>query len=229
VRAQRLTRRESAGDLLRGVAEVARARGFWWIFLMQLACYPAFAAILGLWSGPWLADVYGMSLQERGPILMGIVVAQIAGLFVWGATDRLFSSYKIPAVIGAALCAIALAIPAVAPLPRSALLWWGLYFGFVFGFMPLLAGHGKSLFPGRLTGRGLSLMNVATIGGVFIQQMVTGAMIALFPYTLVEGARVYPAEAYRGVFAFLAVQLVIVTLFYLRAPDHRSLDAKKNQ
>lgn len=228
-RAQRLESRESAADLLRGVAQAGRTPGFARIFVLQLASYPAFAAILGLWSGPWLANVYGMPVEERGELLLAIVIAQMVGLFVWGSADRAFASYKIPVVIGATLCVAVLAIPALTPLPRGALLWWALAFGFAFGFSPLLTAHGKSLFPGRLIGRGLSLMNIAGIGGVFVQQIVTGAIIGLFPYEMVDGARAYPAEAYRIVFAFLAVQLALVTLFYLGAPDWRSGEAKKNQ
>ncbi|MFN3891573.1 MAG: MFS transporter [Beijerinckiaceae bacterium] len=224
-KAQRAERRESAADLLRGVAQAGRTPGFARIFLLQLASYPAFAAILGLWSGPWLADVYGMGVEERGQVLLVVVLAQIAGLFAWGSADRLFSSYKVPVIIGSVCCITVLALPTAAPLPRAAVLYWAAAFGFVFGFSPLLTAHGKSLFPGRLIGRGLSLMNIASIGGVFVQQILTGALIGLFPYGVVDGARVYPAEAYRLVFAFLAVQLAVVMLVYLRAPDGRTRDA----
>lgn len=220
-RAKRLARRESAGELLRGVAEAGRTPGFARVFLLQLASYPAFAAILGLWSGPWLANVYGMPVEERGQLLLAMVIAQIAGLFVWGSADRVFAGYKRPVLIGAACCVAVLAVPAIWTLPRGALLWWSLAFGFVFGFSPLLTAHGKSLFPGRLTGRGLSLMNIASIGGVFAQQILTGALIALFPFEIVEGARAYPLDAYRTVFAYLAVQLTLAMLVYLGSGEQR--------
>jgi hypothetical protein len=80
-----------------------------------------------------------------------------------------------------------------------------------------------------LIGRGLSLMNIAGIGGVFVQQMATGLIIGLFAYEMTGGARTYPPDAYRAVFAFFAVQLAVVILIYLGAPDSRSVDEKKNQ
>ena len=223
--ARRAQTRESARDLLRGVAEAGRTPAFVRVFTLQLASYPAFAAILGLWSGPWLANVYDMPVEERGQLLLAMVIGQIIGLFVWGSADRLFSSYKLPVIAGALLCVVALAIPAFAPLPRGMLLPFMVFFGFAFGFSPLLTAHGKSLFPHRLIGRGLSLMNIASIGGVFVQQIVTGLIIGLFPYEVVEGARVYPPEAYRAVFGFLAAQLALVVLVYLGAPDRHPAKA----
>lgn len=220
-RAQRASGRESLAQLLRGVMDAGRTPAFLRIFLLQMASYPAFAAILGLWSGPWLSDVYGMPVEERGQLLFAMVIGQIAGLFVWGAADRLFASYKIPGVAGAGMAVFALAIPAAMTLPREALLAYVVFFGFAFGFSPVLTAHGKSLFPSRLIGRGLSLMNIASIGGVFVQQLVTGLVIGLFAFEIVDGARVYPPEAYRVVFGFLAVQLALATMFYLGAPESR--------
>jgi predicted MFS family arabinose efflux permease len=220
-RVRRQAKRESAGELLRGVVEAGRTPSFTRVFLMQMASYPAFGCILGLWSGPWLSDVYGMDLAERGRLMLVMVGAQIIGLFVWGSADRLFSSYKIPVILGAALGVCALAAPALGVLPREALWVWAAVFGFIFGYMPVLTAHGKALFPDRLMGRGLSLMNIASIGGVFALQISTGAMITLFPVEIIGGARVYPPDAYRTVFAFLAIQLAIITLAYLTTPEAR--------
>jgi predicted MFS family arabinose efflux permease len=218
-RASRLERAESARELAQGVVAATRVEGFWRIFLMQLATYPAFAAILGLWSGPWLADVYGMSVEARGGILFAMVLAQIVGLFVWGASDRLFGSYKIPSLLGAGLSATLLAYGALGPLPQGAVLPFVIALGFAFGFSPVLTAHSKSLFPARLMGRGLSLTNIAAIGGVFLQQIATGALIALFPAQIVEGARAYPSEAYQLVFGFLALEIVVAGLIYSRIRD----------
>ena len=60
-----------------------------------------------------------------------------------------------------------------------------------------MIAHGKSLFPPELVGRGITLLNIATMGGVFVSQSVTGFVIDLFP-TAGEG---YALDAYRSVFA----------------------------
>lgn len=226
-RAARALRRESGADLLRGVAAAVRTPSFWPIFCMQMATYPAFSAILGLWSGPWLADVYGMGVEERGRMLFAMVVAQIVGLFVWGSMDRVFGGYKTPAFIGAGLACALLLTAAVVAIPRSFLPAFVVAFGFVFGFTPLLTAHGKSIFPERLIGRGLSLINIGSIGGVFLQQTLTGAVVGLFPAALSQGARVYPPEAYHAVFLFLAAEIALALLFYTRSREpqaHKPLE-----
>jgi predicted MFS family arabinose efflux permease len=218
-RARRAAQRESARDLIAGVVEAVRTPWFARIFLLHLASYPAFAAILGLWSGPWLSHVYGMPVEARGKLLLAMVIGQILGLFVWGSADRWFRGYKTPVAIASVGCIVALALPAVATLPEATLLPYMFALGFVFGFLPLLTAHGRSLFPDRLIGRGLSLMNIASIGGVFLLQIVTGLLIGLFAAQVVDGARVYPPEAYRLVFGFLALQLAAALAAYLSAPD----------
>ena len=225
-RQRRHQRAESARNLLAGVVAATRTKSFWPIFLMQLTSYPAFAAILGLWSGPWLASVYGLDLSARGSMLFAMALAQIAALFAWGAADRLFGSYKRPCIVGAALCVAVLTVGAVMPIPKSGLLVYLIVMGLAFGFSPVLTSHGKSLFPPELTGRGLSLMNIAAMGGVFLQQILTGAVISLFDSQIVDGVHIYPPEAYRWVFAVLAAELTLAILIYLRTSDpHPSRNA----
>lgn len=83
----------------------------------------------------------------------------------------------------------------------------------------MLTSHGKSLFPPELTGRGLSLLNIAAMGGVFVQQLLTGAIISLFETRLVNGVHVYPPEAYRWVFGILAAEIALAMLLYTRTRD----------
>ncbi len=173
----------------------------------------------GLWSGPWLSQVYGLELSARGNLLFAMALAQICSLFAWGVVDRIFGSYKIPCLLGAGLCVAVLATGAILPIPRSWLLPYLIVMGLVFGFSPVLTSHGKSLFPPELTGRGLSLMNIAAMGGVFLQQILTGAVISLFDSKFVDGVHVYPPEAYRVVFGLLAAEIAVAMLLYTRTLD----------
>ena len=218
-KALRADRREDLRSLFSGVLAAARVPSFWAVFFMQATSYSALAAVLGLWGGPWLAHVYGMDLAMRGKVLFAMVVVQIIGLFIWGPSDRWFSSYRTPGLIGGAFCLVVVLAGAVAtPSPAMAIPYLLLY-GLVFSITPVLTAHGRSLFPPNLLGRGLTLINIGTIGGVFVQQNLTGWLMDQFEARLVAGERIYPAAGYRAVFALLAAEIAIALIFYARTVD----------
>jgi hypothetical protein len=80
---------------------------------------------------------------------------------------------------------------------------------------PVTMGHAKALVPPHLIGRGMTLMNVATMGGVFLVQTVSGAVIELFP----ADQGVYPLEAYRLVFGLQAAFVIAGWIVYLWAQE----------
>ncbi len=218
-KARRAAKSESLGELCQGVAAVSRIESFWPIFIMQMISYPAFGAIVALWSGPWLSQVYGIPLEARGNILFWMTLSQVVGLFVFGPADRWFSSYKIPCVVGALVCAAVLSMAALFAIPQWLVLPYLVLMAFVFGFSPSLTAHGKSLFPPALMGRGLSIMNIAAIGGVYLQQWLTGQVMDLFTPQIISGVRIYPPESFRCVFGLLAAEIIVGVMVYSRARD----------
>lgn len=217
--ARRRARSESLAQAAAGVVAATRISGFWRMFFIQAAAYSAFASIIGLWIGPWLSQVYGLPLEARGRMTLVLAVAQIAGLFFWGVSDRWFASYRRPALAGILLALATLTAGALIELPAAALPAFMAAFGFFFGVTPVLTAQGKALFPRELTGRGMTLINTGVIGGAFAQQAFTGFVIEAFGAKIVEGVRTYPPEAFRLVFGLLALQLAVACYFYLRAPD----------
>jgi predicted MFS family arabinose efflux permease len=217
--------RESLGAAFRGVAAAMKVRSFWPVFFVHLATYSCFASVIGLWGGPWLTDVHGADLEIRGRILLLGAMAQIAGLLLWGVFDRFVGSYKRLVLTGGLITVLLLGGLIVLPLDiASAAVWFGL-FGFCVAYTPVLIAHGKSLFPPELTGRGMTLMNIGTMGGAFLSQSMTGVLIDL---TGRAGNGAYPAESYRLVFAALAGWLLLSLAFYTRAIDpHPSRHAPK--
>src|SRR6056297_3453222 len=208
--------RESWGEALKGVGEALRVRSFWQVFALHATTYSAFACIVGLWAGPWLSDVYGAGLQERGNLILIAAAAQIIGIFAWGAADRWFRSYRRQALTGGIIATGLLLVAGFVKLEDGALTAWLILFGFAFGYVPIVTSHGKALFPQRLTGRGITLMNIATMGGVFVSQALTGLLVAQFPPDPTGG---YPAQAYHAVFLALAGALALALVFYSRAVD----------
>ena len=218
--------KETWGAALRGVAAALKVPSFWPVFFMHLATYGCFVSVVGLWAGPWLSDVHGADLATRGNVLLLGASAQICGMLVWGAMDRFWGSYKKPVLIGSTVTILLLAVLVFVPLPQPWATLWFVPFGLFVAYTPILTSHGKSLFPAALTGRGITLMNIGTMGGAFLSQSITGMLIDLVGRSE-QGF--YRPEGYRLVFGALATALLLSLLFYTRAIDpHPSRYATKS-
>ncbi len=217
--------RESLVAAFRGVSRAIKVRSFWPVFFVHLTTYGCFASVIGLWGGPWLTDVHGADLETRGRILLIGASAQIAGLLAWGTLDRYWGSYKQLVLLAGSMTALLLIGFVVLPLGlTSATIWLGL-FGFCVAYTPILMAHGKSLFPPDIMGRGITLMNIGTMGGAFLSQSVTGVLIDLAGR---NEQNAYTAENYRLVFGALAGWLLLSLVFYTTAIDsHPSRHAAK--
>jgi MFS family permease len=209
-------RRETLAESIAGLIAVFRVRSVGALLLINLASYASYALVVGLWGGPYLAHVYGYGLTERGQVLFLAAIAQILGSFAWGPTDRLLGSHKGPVLVGAGLTITVLGVIAlVGTLGPLLLIVWFCLLGFASAYTPVMIAHGKSLFPPHLVGRGITVMNMATMGGVFVAQTVSGAVIQWFPAT--DG--VYPLAAYQVVFGLQALFLATCWLVYWGAWD----------
>jgi predicted MFS family arabinose efflux permease len=218
--------KETWGAAFRGVMAALKVPSFWPVFFMHLATYGCFVSVVGLWAGPWLSDVHGADLTTRGNVLLLGASAQICGMLLWGAMDRFWGSYKKPVLVGSTVTILLLAILVFVPLPQPWATLWFVPFGLFVAYTPILTSHGKSLFPSSLTGRGITLMNIGTMGGAFLSQSVTGMLID-FVGRSEQG--LYRPEGYRLVFGTLAATLLLSLLFYIRAIDpHPSRYATKS-
>lgn len=211
-------RHQSLAESLRGVVEAIRTRDIWRLFLLHTSGFAIYATVLGLWGGPYLSHVHGFDLAGRGDMLLLLAAGQIGGSVLWGMSDRVFGSYRVPTLLGAVGTAALLLVLALAgPLPPAGLLAWFAVFGIVAAYPPVMMAHGKSLFPPHLVGRGITLLNLANMGGVFVWQALTGAVMDRFPAA--DG--VYPVAAYHTVFALMASGVLVLAAIYAGAHDPR--------
>lgn len=207
---------ETFRESIAGLAQAFRVRSMGQLFFLHLAAYSSFVLIVGLWGGPYLTHIYGFSLTERGDMLFATAVAQIVTVFLYGTTDRIFRGYKIPVLIGAVLTVLTFGIVGfVGVLPAGWVLPWFIAVGAVTAYTPVMIAHGKSLFPPHLVGRGMTILNMATMGGAFLSQTVTGFVINMFP--IANGA--YALDAYRAVFALQGAFVLAACIPYLWAHD----------
>jgi MFS family permease len=204
-------RRESLRQSIAGVLEVIRTPSIGRIFLVQLASYPSYILVIGLWGGPYLTHIYGYDLKGRGDVLFVAALMQIAGSFFWGPSDRLFGRYKVPVLMACMGCCTALGLlAALGVMSTPVLIAVFALLGFSTGNVSIVLAHGRSLVPPHLLGRTITLLNIGTMGGGFLVQFASGAVINQFA---TEGGT-YPLEVYRLVFGLQAAFTLIAAAAY---------------
>ncbi|MHA1113195.1 MAG: MFS transporter [Alphaproteobacteria bacterium] len=193
---------ESMSDSLRGILDVLRNRRMPYLLGMALVGYPVIASVLALWGGPYLNDVHGLDTVARSNVMLGMALAVMAAPLFWAALVRVIGLRRT-VLAGAGTCFTALALLAAIPEPglwlAAALL---LLLGASGGYSMLLLAIAREIFPDHLTGRAMTMVNVAVVGGVSVMQIATGFVVGAFPLT---GAGLAPPDAYRTLFAVLAL------------------------
>jgi MFS family permease len=197
-----------------GYGELLRMRVLWPLIPLTAINYAATAGIRGLWAGPYLADVYGADALVIGQVTLFMALAMVAGSFIYGPLDTIFRTRKWVAVGGnfiSLLAIVYLAVNTVTGIPSTTLVLvvigvCGMGYG-------LLMAHARAFLPPHLVGRGVTLMNFFSIGGVGLMQFATGGVVT---------ASIVPAEpaaAYTALFTFYAVVLGLALAIYLLARD----------
>lgn len=222
----RVTRKEAAPAAswhlltdVRGIADVLRIKGMVAIQPYLFTSYPCVAALLGLWAGPYLTDVYGLDMAGRGAVLLLLAGANTLGYFIIGAAERRFSSRKkVLAATGGimvgmlGLLALLPSLPLVASVAALAVV------AFMGGSQAILMAHVRALLPDHLLGRGVTIGNTFNMLGVAVLQGILGGVAAL----LSGPDSALSASAYGAMFAVLAGFLLTALIIYRAVPDDKS-------
>ena len=215
---ERAPHRETLREGIAGIWQVIRTPSMGRVFMIQLSAYPSYVLIVGLWGGPYLTHIYGYDLRGRGEILFIAALCQVLGSFFWGPSDRLFGRYKPPILLGTSICFASLVLLATfGKLPLPLLLVVFAMIGLSTGMTSVVLSHGRSLVPPHLLGRTITLLNIGTMGGGFLVQFISGAVIDLFP---IQGDA-YPLAAYRVVFALQGALVLAGAFAYFGSQDKR--------
>jgi nitrate/nitrite transporter NarK len=176
--------------------------------------YAPAAGIRGLWAGPFLEDVYVASPEVIGNVTLLMAICMIVGSLAYGPLDTLFNTRKWVVFFGNLVTLavlVVLSVFAVLPLWQAALALAAIgLFGSGYG---MIMAHARAFYPPHLIGRGVTLMNFFSIGGVGVMQFSTG-MVAEATYSRLE-----PYWAFSMVFVTYAVPLAVALVIYLRSVD----------
>ena len=206
---------ESLREALRGQFSIWRLPGLSRVLALHLVAYAAAATVIGLWAGPYLADVHGLDAKARGRALAAMGLAMPIGLLLVGPLEKHFFPRAALITAGAALSALmlmGLALWPTPPLPVAL----GLLVGLIFfsSYPVLLVTEARGLFPDHLVGRGATTVNMAQLVGSALLPLLVGMVIGFFP---IEEA-VRPEAAYRAGFAVLAGSLLLGLAGWLLLP-----------
>jgi predicted MFS family arabinose efflux permease len=218
---------EPPREMLRGLIEVMREPRLRPILAMNFCNYACTFTVHGLWGGPYLREVHGLSAIEAGNVLFASVIAYQFGMLAFGPLDRLLDTRKWIAVGGSLVTVAMLATLALASHPP---VWVPVGAVLVIGFFSaastMVMTHGRGIFPDRLIGRGMATINTAVMLGVACMQTLSGVIIGAFE-PLADGAR--SETAYRALFAVLTVVLIAAVAIYSRSQDVKPSDEMRAQ
>jgi predicted MFS family arabinose efflux permease len=167
-----------------------RLRG---IIALSLVSLAASLVLRGLWGGPWLMEIKGLSRIEAGNELGLFTLALIVGPLCVGIFDRRFghrrtvlaATHVLSALLLVLLAAGAPGYPVsdlfgVTVMPSQYDLILFVLIGFAVSSQPLLYGMTRQLVDAQNTGKALSAINLAFFLGVALMQSATGVVAAFY-------------------------------------------------
>lgn len=202
-----------ASSGLSGYLTLFKSRVLWAIMLMTLLCYAPVAGIRGLWTGPYLSDIFNADSLQIGTVTLWMAIAMIVGSFMYGPLDKLFNTRKWVIFTGntIVLCVLSYFVFNPEPTLQTATVLFVVLgiFGTSYG---VLMAHGRAFLPTHLIGRGVTLINFCSIFGAGLMQFVTGRIVD-------AQADTSSPATYQILFGTYAAVLLVALIVYLSSKD----------
>ncbi|HPH55947.1 MAG TPA: MFS transporter [Smithellaceae bacterium] len=204
----------------KGFGIIFKRSGFWMITLSYFFTSGPGLSFQGLWSVPYLMDVYGFTPLEAGGTLMALPLGFIIGSPLIGIlADRLR--------IGRKTMLLLTLIPSVSFWCLLFLMGGKINSTFIVPLFFLIGAFGggslslymtilKELFPPRLTGTAVGFMNPAGFLAAALFQPFTGYLMD----AVSRKGSAYPLAAYQNVFTVFVISMLIafVLILLLKIP-----------
>ncbi len=201
-----------------------RMYSYWSISLANFVRYGFFAALQGLWAGPFL--IYGLGMGEiaasNGLLFLGL--GYMVGLPLSGSlSDRVFRSRKRVALSSlVALCLVTILSTQCTPATSVWLVYLAFFgLGFFAGPGQILYAHMKELLPPSMVAQALTAVNLFTMLGGGVMTHIIGSVIGSDPASL-SGP-----QDFRGLWYVGTAALLIVSAMYSVVPDSRALRSER--
>lgn len=186
---------EERTNLFDGLKTVLSARSFWPLAAWFFFSCGVFFAFAGLWGAPYLIQVYGLTKIQAGGVMDMLALAMIIGSPILSMLSDRIRSRKI-IIVAASLTLVLVTLPlAFFPSGMSKPILYLLVF-----FMSLSASSivavgftmSKELFPVRIAGTAVGLVNLFPFLGGALMQPAVGYLLE----SQSQGVTTFSADAY---------------------------------
>lgn len=192
---------------------------FWLLGLLCFFWYGNYLAIQGLWGGPYLRELMGLSRERTGQMLMFVSIGFVVGSYLSDACVRRFfaGSQKRMLMVGSALLAgLMTAFLGWGELLPPGLLALTLFLlGLTVSSGVLIYPIIRASFPVSIVGTALTSLNFFVLLGAAVTQQVMGMVIGA--QTPVGAAP--PPAAYHSAFLLPIAGLIVAIGLYAFAHD----------
>jgi sugar phosphate permease len=191
---------------------IARDRSFWFLAAIAFCWYGNYLAVQGLWGGPYLMQVIGLTREGAGQMLMWTSVGFIIGSMLTDLIARkVFHSYSRTLLTGQfCLAGLMTGFLGWLPLlPHWSLILFFLGIGLTVSSGVMIYPIIRASVPVSMVGTGLTSLNFFVLMGAAVAQQGMGVIIA--------HAGGYTLEGFRAAFSVPVVGLLVTSLLFLFA------------
>lgn len=215
--------------LWEGAKTVVRDRYFWPVAIWFFFTLGVFFSFGGLWAGPYLMNVYGLTKSQAGSILNMIAVGLIVGSPLLSVlSDRVFKSRKKVLALSSVVLVCLMAFLNFYPkgLPH-----YGLYFIMLLlsvtssAIVVIAFTTTKEMFPIQIAGTSVGTVNLFPFLGGAVFQPFIGWILDMFPRNVSGG---YSLEAFKAALLVLMIASIIglIATFFMKETFPKDFGAR---
>ncbi|CQR73649.1 putative sulfoacetate transporter SauU [Sporomusa ovata DSM 2662] len=196
---------------------------FYLLGLLLFSFYGTFMGVGSLWAGPYLQNIYGISKQQAGNILMMFPLGMVLGCPLSGyVSDKILKSRKKVLLWGCilhTLCYIPLLflVDSLSIVLLYALFFW---YGVSGGTFVSCFVCAQEIYEPRFAGTAVGALNIFLFSGGAFYQYVMGIVINSY---VPLGPGVYPLAAYQAAFTIPVCGLLLGIIVFVFFKENRQL------
>lgn len=203
-----------------GYLTLLRQPEFLKILLLGAVTYAPITTITGLWGGPFLQDVTGLTAEQSGGALLLLFSATIMAGYVFGLLDRNAASRRV--LIGVAFSVSVLSLFVLAAIdepPVGLAIALLVIMVFCQQFYIPLGAHMRKSVADELLGRASTLLSLVSVAAIPLMQLGFGAILDATAHC---GSAI--TDQYRTAFGAMGALILVSGLIYMTARNMNDTD-----